>query len=134
MQLPLQITFHNMAHSDAIEKIIREKAEKLDRHASISGAKPGRHAIQLQATPTACRNLGLLEVCPSDLPVNTSRHRHVLTGFCRCSSRRPPDPPRTAKQRHENTESVSRTREAEERPRVVIMVIVRARNGSRLGE
>lgn len=30
MQLPLQIAFHNMEHSEALEKIIREKAAKLD--------------------------------------------------------------------------------------------------------
>ena len=31
MQLPLQITFRNMAHSDAIEAQIRQRAEELDR-------------------------------------------------------------------------------------------------------
>ncbi len=31
MQLPLQITFRDVPHSDAIEAAIREKAEKLDR-------------------------------------------------------------------------------------------------------
>jgi len=31
MQLPLQITFRDVPHSDAIETAIREKAEKLDR-------------------------------------------------------------------------------------------------------
>lgn len=51
MQLPLQITFHNMAHSDAIEKIIREKAEKLDHFADhIMGCRvvvemPHRHHV-----------------------------------------------------------------------------------------
>jgi ribosomal subunit interface protein len=30
MKLPLQIAFHNMPHSEAIEELIREKAEKLD--------------------------------------------------------------------------------------------------------
>lgn len=33
MQLPLQITFHKMAHSDAIEALVREKARKLDQFA-----------------------------------------------------------------------------------------------------
>lgn len=32
MQLPLQITFHNLTHSDAIEAKIRERAEKLDKY------------------------------------------------------------------------------------------------------
>jgi ribosomal subunit interface protein len=31
MKLPLQITFRNMEHSDAIEAEVREKAEKLDQ-------------------------------------------------------------------------------------------------------
>jgi ribosomal subunit interface protein len=31
MQLPLQVTFRDVPHSDAIEAAIREKAEKLDR-------------------------------------------------------------------------------------------------------
>jgi ribosomal subunit interface protein len=31
MQLPLQVTFRDIPHSDAIEAAIREKAEKLDR-------------------------------------------------------------------------------------------------------
>jgi ribosomal subunit interface protein len=30
MQLPLQITFHGVQHSDAIEQYVREKAEKLE--------------------------------------------------------------------------------------------------------
>jgi ribosomal subunit interface protein len=33
MQLPLQISFRHMEHSDSIEAIIREKANKLDRFA-----------------------------------------------------------------------------------------------------
>ena len=33
MQIPLQITFHNMESSDAIEAKIREKADKLERFA-----------------------------------------------------------------------------------------------------
>lgn len=33
MQLPLQISFRHMEHSDAIEGLIREKAEKLDNFA-----------------------------------------------------------------------------------------------------
>ena len=33
VQLPLQITFHHMERSEAIEKIIREKAKKLDKYA-----------------------------------------------------------------------------------------------------
>ena len=33
MQLPLQITFRNLEHSDAIEAKIREKATKLERYA-----------------------------------------------------------------------------------------------------
>ena len=31
MQIPLQITFHDLAQSDAIEAEIRERAEKLER-------------------------------------------------------------------------------------------------------
>lgn len=31
MKLPLQVTFRNMASSDAMEANIREKAEKLDQ-------------------------------------------------------------------------------------------------------
>lgn len=51
MQLPLQIAFHNMAHSDAIENIIRAKAEKLDQFAEhIMGCRvvvemPHRHHV-----------------------------------------------------------------------------------------
>ena len=32
MQTPLQISFHGIAHSDALYGTIREKAEKLDRY------------------------------------------------------------------------------------------------------
>jgi cold shock CspA family protein len=31
MELPLQIAFHNLPHSGAIEQVIRDKAERLDR-------------------------------------------------------------------------------------------------------
>lgn len=31
MQLPLQITFHNMPKSDALEELIRERAAKLEQ-------------------------------------------------------------------------------------------------------
>jgi ribosomal subunit interface protein len=34
MQTPLQITFHDVAHSDALETHIREKAQKLEQHFS----------------------------------------------------------------------------------------------------
>jgi cold shock CspA family protein/ribosome-associated translation inhibitor RaiA len=33
MQLPLQVSFHNMERSDAIEEIVRAKADKLDHFA-----------------------------------------------------------------------------------------------------
>ena len=51
MQLPLQVAFHNMAHSDAIEKSVRDKAEKLDQFADhIMGCRvvvemPHRHHV-----------------------------------------------------------------------------------------
>lgn len=51
MQLPLQIAFHNMAHSDEIENAIREKAAKLDQFADhIMGCRvvvemPHRHHV-----------------------------------------------------------------------------------------
>lgn len=32
MQIPLEITFHNMDHSDAVDANIREKAAKLERY------------------------------------------------------------------------------------------------------
>ncbi|MGE5638454.1 MAG: HPF/RaiA family ribosome-associated protein [Clostridia bacterium] len=32
MQIPLQISFHGIQHSDALYNAIREKAEKLDRY------------------------------------------------------------------------------------------------------
>jgi ribosomal subunit interface protein len=32
MQIPLQISFHGIEHSDALNNAIREKAEKLDRY------------------------------------------------------------------------------------------------------
>jgi ribosomal subunit interface protein len=32
MQLPLEITFHGVEHSDAVEARIREKAAKLEQH------------------------------------------------------------------------------------------------------
>lgn len=47
MKLPLQITFHNMDHSDAIEAKIRERAEKLENfHRYIMSCRvtvEGRH-------------------------------------------------------------------------------------------
>ncbi|MDO9268655.1 MAG: HPF/RaiA family ribosome-associated protein [Methylobacter sp.] len=40
MQIPLQITFHGIPHSDAVEAKIREKASKLDRfHSHIIGCR-----------------------------------------------------------------------------------------------
>jgi len=40
MQIPLQITFHGIPHSDAVEAKIREKASKLDRfHSHIMGCR-----------------------------------------------------------------------------------------------
>jgi ribosomal subunit interface protein len=52
MKLPLQITLRDMAHSDAIENHIREKAEKLDHlfpnimsnHVVVE--MPGKHKHQ----------------------------------------------------------------------------------------
>ena len=32
MQIPLQISFHGVAHSDALHEAVRKKAEKLDRY------------------------------------------------------------------------------------------------------
>ena len=49
MQIPLQITFHGMERSDAIEAKIREKAAKLDRfHSRLTSCRvvvevPHRH-------------------------------------------------------------------------------------------
>ena len=49
MQIPLQITFHGMAHSDAIEQRVRDKAAKLERfHSRITSCRvvvevPHRH-------------------------------------------------------------------------------------------
>jgi cold shock CspA family protein len=51
MQLPLQIAFDNLAHSDAIERAVREKAVKLDQFADhIMGCRvvvgmPHRHHV-----------------------------------------------------------------------------------------
>lgn len=39
MQIPLQITFRDMDHSDAIEKAVREKSEKLDQFADIMSCR-----------------------------------------------------------------------------------------------
>jgi ribosome-associated translation inhibitor RaiA len=40
MQIPLQITFRGIPHSDAVEVKIREKASKLDRfHSHIMGCR-----------------------------------------------------------------------------------------------
>jgi cold shock CspA family protein len=39
MQIPLQITFRDFEHSDAIEKAVREKAEKLDQFAQIMSCR-----------------------------------------------------------------------------------------------
>lgn len=39
MKIPLQITFRDMEHSDAIEKIIAEKAKKLDQFAEIMSCR-----------------------------------------------------------------------------------------------
>lgn len=39
MQIPLQITFRDMEQSDAIEKAVREKAEKLDQFAQIMSCR-----------------------------------------------------------------------------------------------
>ncbi|MDT3706398.1 MAG: HPF/RaiA family ribosome-associated protein [Thiobacillus sp.] len=52
MQIPLQITFRDIPHSDALETHIREKAQKLDRHfPGLIGCKvvvgqPGKHRQQ----------------------------------------------------------------------------------------
>lgn len=49
MQVPLQITFHDVTHSDALESHIREKARKLEQfYSSLIGCKvvvdqPGLH-------------------------------------------------------------------------------------------
>lgn len=39
MQIPLQITFRDMEQSDAIEKAVREKAEKLDQFGDIMSCR-----------------------------------------------------------------------------------------------
>lgn len=39
MHIPLQITFRDMEQSDAIEKAVREKAEKLDQFADIMSCR-----------------------------------------------------------------------------------------------
>ena len=39
MQIPLQITFRDMEQSDAIEKAVREKAEKLEQFAEIMSCR-----------------------------------------------------------------------------------------------
>ncbi|MGZ4997019.1 MAG: HPF/RaiA family ribosome-associated protein [Methylobacter sp.] len=40
MQIPLQITFHGIPHSEAVEAKIREKASKLERfHSHIIGCR-----------------------------------------------------------------------------------------------
>lgn len=52
MQLPVQITFHGMAHSAALEEAIRERAGKLERfHPGIISCRavveePARHKHQ----------------------------------------------------------------------------------------
>ena len=52
MQIPLQVTFRDMEHSDAVETRIREKAEKLQRYYDrIMGCRvvvemPQRHKHQ----------------------------------------------------------------------------------------
>jgi ribosome-associated translation inhibitor RaiA len=52
MQLPLQITFRGLSHSDALEAAIRERAVKLDRfHPRITSCRvvleqAGRHQHQ----------------------------------------------------------------------------------------
>lgn len=40
MQIPIQITFHDVPRSDALEAHIRQKAEKLEEfiHASLAAA------------------------------------------------------------------------------------------------
>jgi len=49
MQVPLQITFHDVSHSDALESHIREKAQKLEQfYSGLIGCKvvvdqPGLH-------------------------------------------------------------------------------------------
>lgn len=49
MQVPLQITFHDVSHSEALENHIREKARKLEQfYSSLIGCKvvvdqPGQH-------------------------------------------------------------------------------------------
>ena len=39
MQIPLQITFRDMKQSDAVEKAVREKAEKLEQFAEIMSCR-----------------------------------------------------------------------------------------------
>ena len=49
MNIPLQVTFHGIAHSDALEAAIRQRTEKLARfHPGITGCRAvveltGRH-------------------------------------------------------------------------------------------
>jgi ribosome-associated translation inhibitor RaiA len=51
MQVPLQITFHGLAHSDPVERYVRLKAEKLDATSSrltscrVALELPHRHSV-----------------------------------------------------------------------------------------
>jgi ribosome-associated translation inhibitor RaiA len=80
MQLPLQITFRGLPHSDALETAIRDRAVKLDRcHPRITSCRvvieqAGRH--QPQGKQFVVRlDLG---VAGAELAVNRGHHEDVM--------------------------------------------------------
>ena len=44
MQVPVQIVFHEVAHSQALDSLIREKARKLEEHAQKMRRQVKHHA------------------------------------------------------------------------------------------
>jgi len=83
MQTPVQIVFHEVAHSQAIESLVREKAKKLEAvfprlmrcHVSIE--QPHRH--KQQGNPFNVRIT--LHVPGGELVVNRDQHEDVYVAL-----------------------------------------------------
>jgi ribosomal subunit interface protein len=79
MQLPLQITLRNLAHSDAVETAIRKRAEKLDRyHKHIVSCRvvveiPSRHKQQGKEFVVRLD----IKVPGSEIAINHDHHEDV---------------------------------------------------------
>jgi ribosomal subunit interface protein len=79
MQIPLQITLRNIAHSDAVEAAIRKRADKLDRyHKRIVSCRvvveiPSRHKQQGKEFVVRLD----IKVPGSEIAINHDHHQDV---------------------------------------------------------